>query len=209
MIQLTVAVYASTEISPSFFKMLICSNDELLQPIDLATGSEYLYMIERQRKNAEWFAAMESNILTSLAKGYLPGTYPSNSSDTTNKQDLDDDLKKNKERSSSSTVDVNYCLPMEKDLLISRVSSTDTVMSSETEIMSSSGSDSSNPSESSENFSLSPLRRLISKMSSMDDKLLSDRANGFDKYEYANRRQTPTVYVLRSGNSSLRLGREQ
>lgn len=150
-----------------------------LQPLDLATGPQYSYMMERQRRDAEWFADMESNIRASLAQGYIPGTCPGVSNDATHK-----DVYSNK----SSKKGAQYLLPLEKELSICRVASEETVMSSDSELLSSSGSDIS----ASGSLSLSPLKRLISKMSSMDDVLLSDRDN--DRIRcHANRRVTTHV----------------
>ncbi len=138
-------------------------------------------MVERQRRDAEWFADMESNILASLAQGYIPGTCPGVSSDATHK-----DVHFN----NSSKKGAQYILPLEKELSICRVASEETVMSSDSELLSSLGSDISPASGS---ISLSPLKRLISKMSSMDDMLLSDRDNDRIR-SHANRRVTTHVY---------------
>ncbi len=159
-----------------------------LQPLDLATGPQYLYMMERQRKDAEWFAAMESNIYASLAQGHIPGTLPDVRRDATHKDCYTAESKKN---NSSKRGGAYYVLPLEKELSICRVASEETVMSTDSELTSSVGSDISPASGS---ISLSPLKRLISKMSSMDDKLLSDRDHDRNRYHANNRRQTTHVY---------------
>jgi hypothetical protein len=158
-----------------------------LQPLDLATGPQFLYMMERQRKDAEWFAAMESNIYASLAQGCIPGTHPDKRRDAIQKDSNTVELKKN----NSSKGCAHYVSPLEKELLICRVASEETVMSTDSELMSSVGSDISPASGS---ISLSPLKRLISKISSMDDKLLSDRDHDRNRCHANNRRQTMHVY---------------
>jgi hypothetical protein len=131
------------------------------KPLDLVTGTEYLQMLERERQKKEWFAVMESNIRTSVAQGYVPGTCPISTPAMNLLSNDNNAFYHHQQEGIGSSRGEDDGELTENDSPVFRVSPMNAEVSNV----------SRNPSESKEAYTLSPLRRLPS----MDDNLLRSR----------------------------------
>eukprot|EP00590_Aulacoseira_subarctica_P003533 CAMPEP_0172434356 /NCGR_PEP_ID=MMETSP1064-20121228/70589_1 /TAXON_ID=202472 /ORGANISM="Aulacoseira subarctica , Strain CCAP 1002/5" /LENGTH=264 /DNA_ID=CAMNT_0013182569 /DNA_START=545 /DNA_END=1336 /DNA_ORIENTATION=- len=169
------------------------------KPMDLASGMEYLQMIEHEQKKREFFAAMELNIRTSLSLGHVPGTCSIPTTEGACAEDSAANEYPNEERTNychsspnSNSREGRVIRRLAKDASIDPISSETTASSTLLNIIhkmsfikdesmekntQTSVSDTRDPAESKE-YPEKVLRNLLHKISSMDDKLLRDRENG-------------------------------
>ena len=167
--------------------------------MDLASGMEYLQMMEQERKKREFFAAMELNIRTSLSLGHVPGTFSILPTNGTCAEDPAANGSPNEERTkyfcsnpNSTSREGRVIRRLAKDSSFDPISSETTASStllniirkmsfikegSTTKDTQCSVSDTRDPAESKE-YPEKVLLNLLHKISSMDDNLLRDRDNG-------------------------------